>query len=79
LLYNLQTLRLIHCQKLRQLPEDMARLRKLIHLYLSGCDRLESMSLNFGLLNNLYILTTFVVDTGDGLGMEQLDQRHAKT
>ncbi|XBI77119.1 hypothetical protein VPH35_070287 [Triticum aestivum] len=72
LLYNLQTLRLIHCQKLRRLPEDMARLRKLIHLYLSGCDHLESMSPNFGLLNNLYILTTFVVDTGDGLGIEQL-------
>uniref|UniRef100_A0A453QCG4 Disease resistance protein RGA3 n=1 Tax=Aegilops tauschii subsp. strangulata TaxID=200361 RepID=A0A453QCG4_AEGTS len=71
-LYNLQTLRLIDCKELQQLPEDMSRLRKLIHLYLFGCDRLKSMSPNFGLLNNLHILTTFVVDTGDGLGIEQL-------
>ncbi|XP_048542663.1 putative disease resistance protein RGA3 [Triticum urartu] len=76
-LYNLQTLRLIDCRKLQQLPEDMARLRKLIHLHLSGCDRLESMFPNFGLLNNLHILTTFVVGTGDGLGIEQLkDLQH---
>ncbi|XBI05967.1 hypothetical protein VPH35_134041 [Triticum aestivum] len=72
MLYNLQTLMLIHCQKLQQLPEDIARLRKFIHLYLFGCDSLKSMSPNFGLLNNLHILTTFVVGTRDGLGIEQL-------
>ncbi|XP_044441100.1 putative disease resistance protein RGA3 [Triticum aestivum] len=74
MLYNLQTLRLIDCQKLQQLAENMARLRKLTHLYLSGCGSLRSMSPNFGLLNNLHILTTFVVDTGDGLGIEQLKE-----
>ncbi|EMS51339.1 Disease resistance protein RGA2 [Triticum urartu] len=67
-----QTLRLIDCQNMQQLPEDMARLTKLIHLYLFGCDSLKSMSPNFGLLNNLHILTTFVVGTRDGLGIEQL-------
>ncbi|XP_044958629.1 putative disease resistance protein RGA1 [Hordeum vulgare subsp. vulgare] len=72
MLYNLQTLRLIDCHDLQQLPQDMARLTKLIHLYLSGCESLKSMSPNFGLLNNLHILTTFVVGTGDGLGIEQL-------
>ncbi|VAI68527.1 unnamed protein product [Triticum turgidum subsp. durum] len=72
MLYNLQTLRLIDCQNLQQLPKDMARLRKLIHLYLFGCDSLKSMSPNFGLLHNLHILTTFVVGTRDGLGIEQL-------
>uniref|UniRef100_A0ACD5TL25 Uncharacterized protein n=4 Tax=Avena sativa TaxID=4498 RepID=A0ACD5TL25_AVESA len=77
LLYNLQTLRLISCGKLVQLPEDMIRLINLIYLYLSGCICLESMSPNFGLLNNLHILTTFVVGTGDGLGIEQLkDLQH---
>uniref|UniRef100_A0ACD5V7W4 Uncharacterized protein n=1 Tax=Avena sativa TaxID=4498 RepID=A0ACD5V7W4_AVESA len=77
MLYNLQTLRLIGCRKLLQLPEDMIRLRNLIYLYLSGCDCLESMPRNFGLLNNLHILTTFVVGTGDGLGIEQLkDLQH---
>nr|UBY06899.1 NBS-LRR disease resistance protein [Dasypyrum villosum] len=76
-LYNLQTLRLVDCLELQQLPKGMARLRKLIHLHLSGCGRLESMSPNFGLLKNLHILTTFVVDTGDGLGIEQLkDLKH---
>ncbi|KAM3206276.1 hypothetical protein ACQJBY_061761 [Aegilops geniculata] len=73
-MYNLQTLRLMGCQYLRQLPKDMARLRKLIHLCLSGCRSLKSMSPNVGLLNNLCILTTFVVDTGDGLGIEQLKE-----
>ncbi|KAF7105711.1 hypothetical protein CFC21_106490 [Triticum aestivum] len=71
-LYNLQTLRLICCRKLQQLPKNMARLRKLIHLYLYDCYHLKSTSPNFGLLNNLHILTTFVVDTKDGLGIEQL-------
>uniref|UniRef100_N1QY47 Putative disease resistance protein RGA1 n=1 Tax=Aegilops tauschii TaxID=37682 RepID=N1QY47_AEGTA len=79
MLYNLQTLRLIDCKELQQLPEDMARFRKLIHLYLSGCVRLGSMSPNFGLMNNLHILTTFVVDTGDSLGIEQLkDLQHLR-
>nr|UBY07411.1 NBS-LRR disease resistance protein [Dasypyrum villosum] len=71
-LYNLQTLRLVDCKELRQLSEDMAGLRKLIHLYLSGCHRLNIMCPHFGLLNNLHILTTFVVDTGDDVGIEQL-------
>ncbi|XP_048546431.1 disease resistance protein RGA2-like [Triticum urartu] len=73
-LYNLQTLRLTNCYKLRLLPEGMARLRKLIYLYLSGCHSLKRMSPNFGALNNLQILTRFVVDTGDGLGIEELKE-----
>uniref|UniRef100_A0A8R7RC45 Disease resistance protein RGA3 n=1 Tax=Triticum urartu TaxID=4572 RepID=A0A8R7RC45_TRIUA len=77
MLYNLQTLRLIDCKELRQLSEDMIGLKMLIHLYLFGCDRLKSMSPNFGLLNNLHILTTFVVDSKDGRGIEQLkDLQH---
>ncbi|XBI05968.1 hypothetical protein VPH35_134042 [Triticum aestivum] len=75
--HNLQTLRLIGCYMLHQLPENMARLRKLINLYLFGCDSLRTMAPNFGVLNNLQILTTFVVDTGEGLGIEQLkDLQH---
>ncbi|KAF7046563.1 hypothetical protein CFC21_055588 [Triticum aestivum] len=77
LLYNLQTLRLVACKELRKLPEDMTGLRKLINLYLFDCDSLRSMSPNFGVMNNLHILTTFVVDTGYGLGIEQLkDLKH---
>uniref|UniRef100_A0A453QCE4 R13L1/DRL21-like LRR repeat region domain-containing protein n=3 Tax=Aegilops tauschii subsp. strangulata TaxID=200361 RepID=A0A453QCE4_AEGTS len=79
MLYNLQTLILNGCEELQQLSKDMERLRKLINLYLFGCLSLKSMSPNFGLLNNLHILTKFVVDTGDGLGIEQLkDLQHLR-
>ncbi|CAM0908562.1 unnamed protein product [Alopecurus aequalis] len=75
LLYNLQTLRLNGCDNLRQLPEDMAiRLRNLIHLYLLGCVWLEKMPRNIGQLKNFRTLTTFVVDTGDGFGIEELKE-----
>ncbi|KAM3206277.1 hypothetical protein ACQJBY_061762 [Aegilops geniculata] len=77
MLYNLQTLRLMNCSMLQQLPEDMSGLRKLIHLYLFGCVSLKSIFPNLGLLNNLHILTTFFVGAGDGLGIEQLkDLQH---
>ncbi|XP_037458646.1 disease resistance protein RGA2-like isoform X1 [Triticum dicoccoides] len=78
LLYNLQTLRLVGCLDLRQLPEDMViSLRKLIHLYLFGCSALERTPPNIGQLNNLHTLTTFVVDTRDGCGIEELkEMRH---
>nr|UBY07051.1 NBS-LRR disease resistance protein [Dasypyrum villosum] len=78
LLYNLQTLRLIGCFELQQLPEDtVISLRKLIHLYLFECYRLQRMPPNIGQLNNLHTLTTFIVDTRDGCGIEELkDLRH---
>ncbi|KAM3195132.1 hypothetical protein ACQJBY_071289 [Aegilops geniculata] len=74
-LYNLQTLRLNHCYGIRRLPEDMMMgLRKLIHLYLFGCDKLERMPRNIGQLKNLRTLTTFVVDNRDGCGIEELKE-----
>nr|UBY07420.1 NBS-LRR disease resistance protein [Dasypyrum villosum] len=74
LLYNLQTLRLNNCNRLQRLPEEMTRsLRKLIHLYLFGCSHLERMPRNIGQLKNLRTLTTFVVDTRDGCGIEELE------
>ncbi|XP_037465627.1 disease resistance protein RGA2-like [Triticum dicoccoides] len=78
LLYNLQTLSLNYCTKLQQLPEDMMiSLRKLIHLYLYECDKLERMPRNIGQLNHLRTLTRFVVDSREGCGIEELkDLRH---
>uniref|UniRef100_A0A0E0ENJ1 Uncharacterized protein n=1 Tax=Oryza meridionalis TaxID=40149 RepID=A0A0E0ENJ1_9ORYZ len=73
-LYSLQSLRLNGCSYLECLPEGMANLRKLDHLYLLGCDRLKRMPPNFSLLNNLLTLTTFVVDTDAGRGIEELKQ-----
>jgi len=78
LLYNLQSLRLNNCHDLQYLPEGMVTsLRKLIHICLFGCDKLERMPPKIGLLHNLHTLTKFIVGTGDGFGIEELkDLRH---
>lgn len=76
-MYNLQSLRLNNCYELRYLPEGMATMRKLSHIYLLGCHNLERMPPNLSQLHNLRTLTTFVVDTDDGLGIEEpKDLRH---
>ncbi|KAL6900674.1 hypothetical protein ACP4OV_005350 [Aristida adscensionis] len=72
MLYNLQTLRLNNCSRLQYLPEGMAAMRKLRHLYLFGCASLERMPPNLGLLQNLRTLTTFVVHTRAGCGINEL-------
>ncbi|TVU04749.1 hypothetical protein EJB05_47882, partial [Eragrostis curvula] len=75
LLYNLQTLRLEN-SFLEYLPEGLATMRKLIHIYLSGCYDLKRMPPNLS-LPNLRTLTNFVVHTRDGCGIEELkDMRH---
>lgn len=77
MMYNLQSLRLNNCYGLRFLPEGMATMRKLSHIYLLGCHNLERMPPNLSQLHNLRTLTAFVVDTEDGLGIEELkDLRH---
>uniref|UniRef100_A0ACD5UC96 Uncharacterized protein n=1 Tax=Avena sativa TaxID=4498 RepID=A0ACD5UC96_AVESA len=77
MLYNLQTLRLNHCHRLQYLPEGMRTMRNLKHLYLFECDKLERMPPNIGLLSNLRTLTAFVVDIGDGYGIQELkDLKH---
>jgi len=78
LLYNLLSLRLNNCHELQYLPEGLTTsLKKLIHIYLLGCRRLEQMPPKIGLLHNLRTLTTFIVGTGDGFGIEELkDLRH---
>uniref|UniRef100_A0A0D9XAD7 NB-ARC domain-containing protein n=1 Tax=Leersia perrieri TaxID=77586 RepID=A0A0D9XAD7_9ORYZ len=70
-LYNLKSLRLNDCKRLKCLPEGMTDLRRLNHLYLLGCTDLERMPPNISVLTNLQTLTTFVVDTKDGCGIEE--------
>lgn len=72
MLYNLQSLRLNDCGRLQYLPEGMAVLRNLEHIYLLGCESLKRMPPKLSLLHNLHTLTTFIVDTEDGCGIEEL-------
>ena len=72
MLYNLRSLILNHCDKLEILPESMQNMRKLTHIYLIGCDSLKQMPPKLSLLHNLWTLTKFIVDSGDGFGIEEL-------
>ncbi|KAF8672286.1 hypothetical protein HU200_049485 [Digitaria exilis] len=71
-LYNLLSLRLNGCWRLQSLPEGLRFMRKLSHIYLQGCHSLKRMTPKLSLLHNLRTLTTFVVDTGNGRGIEEL-------
>ncbi|CAL5013782.1 unnamed protein product [Urochloa decumbens] len=72
MMYNLQSLRLNYCDKLQFLPDGMQTMRKLTHIYLLRCDSLNRMPPGLSLLHNLCTLTTFIVDIGDGVGIEEL-------
>ncbi|CAD6264918.1 unnamed protein product [Miscanthus lutarioriparius] len=58
--------------RLRYLPDGMTTMRKISYIHLLECDSLERMPPKLGLLQNLRTLTTFIVDTGDDLGIEEL-------
>lgn len=73
MLYNLLSLRLNGCSQLQYLPEGIGTMRKLCHIYLLGCCRLERMPPKLSVLHNLRTLTTFVVGTKDGCGIEELE------
>ncbi|KAK3122301.1 hypothetical protein QOZ80_8BG0667780 [Eleusine coracana subsp. coracana] len=73
MLYNLLSLRLNGCFRLRCLPEGMCNMKKLHHIYLLGCHSLKRMPPKLNLLHNLCTLTTFVVDTKDGHRIEELE------
>ncbi|KAB2607318.1 disease resistance RPP13-like protein 1 [Pyrus ussuriensis x Pyrus communis] len=60
-LYNLQTLILEGCSKLRSLPADMSNLSNLRHLNNSDVLRWEGMPPKLGRLKNLQSLPNFVV------------------
>lgn len=59
-LYNLQTLLLKGCEKLRRLPANMGRLINLLHLDITSTG-LEEMPLEMGNLKDLQTLTDFIL------------------
>ncbi|XP_010247318.1 PREDICTED: putative disease resistance protein RGA3 [Nelumbo nucifera] len=71
-LYNLQTLRLKNCRKLKVLPMEMRKLVNLRHLDLFGCINLEKMPMELGKLLCLQTLPMFIVGRDNGHGIEEL-------
>ncbi|KAH1161464.1 hypothetical protein GYH30_000368 [Glycine max] len=60
-LWNLQILKLDHCERLQKLPNSLIHLKALQKLSLNGCHRLSSLPTHIGKLTSLRSLTTYVV------------------
>ncbi|KAL5738787.1 hypothetical protein ACOSP7_031548 [Xanthoceras sorbifolium] len=71
-LYNLQTLNLNNCFRLRKLPEHMNRLKNLRHFYLDECRQLSQMPPRIGQISCLKTLTCFIVGKKRGCRLEEL-------
>ncbi|KAH9734021.1 putative disease resistance protein [Citrus sinensis] len=71
-LYNLHTILLEDCWKLKKLCKDMGNLTKLRHLKNSNVHSLEEMPKGFGKLTSLLTLGRFVVGKDSGSGLRQL-------
>ncbi|XP_068344264.1 disease resistance protein RGA2-like [Pyrus communis] len=71
-LYNLQTLILDHCSRLKALLTNLRNLSSLRHLNNSNVPALEEMPTELGRLTNLQTLQTFVVGKESGLGISEI-------
>lgn len=71
-LYNLQVLMLNSCRSLTMLPEGMKFMVSLRHIYLEYCYALKCMPSSLGQLSSLRTLTTYVVGTDSGCGIQEL-------
>ncbi|KAK9141295.1 hypothetical protein Scep_010976 [Stephania cephalantha] len=68
-LYHLQTLKLIECRKLVELPEDLMNLKKLRHLFIDDGEKWEKMPQAMGELVELQTLSIFVVCQENGISV----------
>ncbi|KAL7233364.1 hypothetical protein ACSBR1_017064 [Camellia fascicularis] len=71
-LYNLQTLMLRQCKKLKKLPLDMGNLIDLRHLDTTGADAVKELPLGIGKLVSLHTLSNFIVTKNNGLRIKEL-------
>ncbi|KAL4338474.1 hypothetical protein AHAS_Ahas12G0213800 [Arachis hypogaea] len=72
-LYNLQTLKLRECMRLKELPSNMQNLVKLRHLNIRGT-RLKEMPKGMGKLKDLQILTYYIVGKHEENGVGELGE-----
>ncbi|XP_077230162.1 uncharacterized protein LOC143863368 [Tasmannia lanceolata] len=72
-LYNLQTLKLLKCKFLRELPKDMRKMISLRHVEIENFEQLlTKMPVEIGRLCDLQTLTKFIVSKERGCGIEEL-------
>ncbi|GMN53678.1 hypothetical protein TIFTF001_022815 [Ficus carica] len=60
-LFNLQTLLLLHCNRLQKLPNNLRKLINLRHLNICGCNLLSELPHGIGELRSLKTLPVFIV------------------
>ncbi|KAK9138271.1 hypothetical protein Sjap_008865 [Stephania japonica] len=71
-LYQLQTLKLINCYTLKELPQDLMNLKKLRHLFIDDYKKWKKVAEAVGELHQLQTLPLFVVceeDAGRGISV----------
>eukprot|EP00268_Persea_americana_P053653 TRINITY_DN6094_c1_g1_i3.p1 TRINITY_DN6094_c1_g1~~TRINITY_DN6094_c1_g1_i3.p1 ORF type:complete len:1105 (+),score=138.93 TRINITY_DN6094_c1_g1_i3:185-3499(+) len=66
-LWNLQTLKLISCRNLRELPKNMWKMISLRHLEIGGSNRITQMPTKISKLSDLQTLTLFIVSKKNGI------------
>ncbi|XP_058078826.1 putative disease resistance protein RGA3 [Magnolia sinica] len=71
-LHHLQTLRLLGCYNLAELPKDMCKMTSLRHLEISELDELTHMPANISELKFLQTLPRFIVGKDGGCGIGEL-------